>query len=76
MIIFKEETKHKRKRVYTDIVFSEHYVYGYSSEMQSVHFGGKFKQLTLQTGEANVKSKKPSSFCTDSESLVHGLEAV
>lgn len=48
----------------------------YSSEIQAVHFGGSKKQLTLQTGVAHVQNESPFTFCTVSDSLAHGPEAV
>ena len=48
--------------------FSENYVCGYSAEIQSVHFGGSKKQITLHTRVAHVKGEGPFTFCTVSDS--------
>lgn len=61
--------------------FSENYAMKYSSEVQAFHFGGSRKQFTLHTSEVYFKKDAYSglmtqSFCTLSECLDHGPEAV
>ena len=49
--------------------FSENYSCGYSSEIQSVHFGASHNQATLHTGILYV-DQDTVSFCTISDSRV------
>ncbi|WAR22348.1 LOW QUALITY PROTEIN: hypothetical protein MAR_016322 [Mya arenaria] len=55
---------------------TENYVCGYTAEVQSVHFGASKRQITLHTDVAIVKDQPQYTFCTVSDSLVHGPEAV
>src|ERR1700759_2014257 len=45
----------------------------YSDEIQSCHFGGSHKQVTLHTGVLYVGQLDPVSFCTMSDSRQHDL---
>lgn len=57
--------------------FSENYVCKLSNEIQSMHFGASKKQITLHTGVYYVgANSKATSFCSLSDSLQHGPEAV
>ncbi|XP_052227670.1 uncharacterized protein LOC127842276 [Dreissena polymorpha] len=58
------------------IDFSENFECGYGKEIQSVHFGASKKQITLHTGMIFLNNNIPKSFCTVSDSLCHGPEAV
>jgi len=53
------------------IDYSENYMCRYSQEIQSTHFGGSHKQVTLQTGIYYVGQQEPKSFCTISDSRIH-----
>lgn len=61
--------------------YSENYSLKYASEVQSFHFGGSRKQITLHTCEIYFKKDAYSqvsskSMCTLSQSLDHGPHAV
>lgn len=61
--------------------FSENYCLKHSEEIQSFHFGGSQKQITLHTSSLLLKdttydSLKVKSFCTLSEDLRHDSIAV
>ncbi|KAL0818993.1 hypothetical protein ABMA28_008280 [Loxostege sticticalis] len=62
------------------IDFSENYSAKYNSEIQSVHFGGSRKQLTLHTAvlyfNIDGHTTKTQCFCTVSKSLRHDAAAV
>jgi len=54
------------------IDFAENYLCKYSTEIQSVHFGGSHKQVTLHTGVLYVGGKSDvTTFCTISDSTDH-----
>ena len=53
------------------IDFSENFTCKYASEIQSVHFRGSHKQVTLHTGVLYVGKEPPISFCTISPSRRH-----
>ena len=57
------------------IDFSENYLCGYASEIQSVHFGASHQQATLHTGMLYVKDHKVP-FCTISPSRRHDPPAI
>uniref|UniRef100_A0A8D8TC48 Uncharacterized protein n=1 Tax=Cacopsylla melanoneura TaxID=428564 RepID=A0A8D8TC48_9HEMI len=60
--------------------FSENYMAKYSEEVQSFHFGGSRKQVSLHTVVAYVKdigeSVKNINFCTLSENTRHDVPAI
>ncbi|RXM28486.1 hypothetical protein EOD39_9725 [Acipenser ruthenus] len=58
------------------IDFSENFTCTYASEIQSVHFGGSHKQVTLHTGVLYVAEEPPISFCTISPSRRHDPAAI
>jgi hypothetical protein len=62
------------------IDFAENYVCCYSSEIQSVHFGGSHAQATLHDGvlysQSNEHDLIATSFCTISDSRHHGPAAI
>ena len=59
------------------IDFAENYMGKYSSEIQSVHFGGSHKQVTLHTGVLYVPSDlKAQPFCTISDCMDHSPYAI
>lgn len=59
------------------IDFAENYLGKYSSEIQSVHFGGSHKQVTLHTGVLYVSSDPaPKPFCTVSDCTDHSPFAI
>ncbi|WAR31462.1 hypothetical protein MAR_034004 [Mya arenaria] len=72
----KKKIEIKEDECLLHVDFSENYVCGYTAEVQSVHFGASKRQITLHTGVAIVKDQPQYTFCTVSDSLVHGPEAV
>lgn len=60
--------------------FSENYNLKYAEEVQSFHFGGSRKQISLHTVVVYTKGEngtpKVESFCTLSESLLHNVFAI
>ena len=58
------------------IDFAENYNCKYNKEIQSVHFGGSHKQVTLHTGVLYVGQNDPVSFCTLSDSRQHDPIAI
>lgn len=63
------------------IDFSENYSLKHAEEIQSFHFGGSRKQVTLHTSslllkDTDYESPKVKSFCTLSEDLRHDAVAV
>lgn len=53
------------------IDFAENFNCKYSQEIQSCHFGGSHKQVTMHTGVLYVGQRDPLSFCTLSDSRQH-----
>ncbi|CAD6223678.1 GSCOCG00011761001-RA-CDS, partial [Cotesia congregata] len=61
------------------IDFSENYCSKYNEEIQSVHFGGARKQITLHTGVLYLRENDtvmPHTFCSLSENNRHDSNAV
>ncbi|XP_068624011.1 uncharacterized protein [Battus philenor] len=61
------------------IDFSENYCSKYNDEIQSVHFGGARKQITLHTGVLYLRDNgvvKPQTFCSLSDNNRHDSMAV
>lgn len=74
----KENLKENDVLIHMD--FSENYNLKYAEEVQSFHFGGSRKQITLHTVVVYTKCEngtpKVESFCTLSESLLHNVFAI
>ncbi|XP_048243037.1 uncharacterized protein LOC125375972 [Haliotis rufescens] len=65
------------KECLVHVDFSENYYGKMSSEVQSMHFGASKTQITLHTGVFYIGgSTDPHTFCTASDSLNHGPQAV
>lgn len=59
------------------IDFAENYECKLEKEIQSMHFGASKKQITLHTGVYyTAKDQQAQSFCTVSDSLEHGPNAI
>lgn len=75
----KENLKEDESIIHMD--FSENYNLKHSEEIQSFHFGGSRKQISLHTVVAYVKEPGrekilPISFCTMSGSLNHEVSGI
>lgn len=69
---FREATKNiKVNEVVLIIDFSENYQCKHNVEIQGMHFGSSRKQITLHTGVAYIKNRKPEPFCTISPNNEH-----
>lgn len=73
----KSKLKYNEAIIHMD--FSENYNVKYFEEIQSFHFGGSRKQITLHTVVVYLKIEddiKCKSFCTISDSLLHNVAAI
>lgn len=75
------KTQMKDDEVLVHMDFSENYNLKYHSEVQSFHFGGSRKQVSLHTVVLYYKNSiyedtKNKLFCTISENLSHGPQAI
>ena len=70
----------KSGEILIHVDFSENYACKYGEEIQSFHFGGSRKQITLHTGVFYMRNNEGEiishSFCTMSTSLRHDYVAI
>lgn len=71
--LLKEKLSHEEIMIHID--FSENYLCKYADEIQSMHFGGSRRQISLHTGIAYM-ADKVMPFCTVSDNLKHGPAAI
>ncbi len=56
--------------------FSENYNCKFANKIQSVHFGGSHKQVSLHTGVLYIEGQNPVPFCSVSPSRKHDPAAI
>ena len=69
--IRKKRITMKKDEAMVHIDFSENYGCKYGSEVQSAHFGGSKRQVSLHTGICYIGQSRTVTFCSMSDTMTH-----